>query len=520
MIKDEHWWGGAINFACKMPFDSNSDIEIRLDRYRSTVQSAPLFLSDKGRYIWSDSGFIAKLKNGCIYLEGDGDFDLDESGHSLRDAFVNAKNKHFPFENKVHTERLFYSLPQFNTWMELIKDQTEDNILAYAKGLVENGYKRGILIIDDGWQENHGVWRFHPGKFKNPKGMVEKLHRMGFKVMLWVSPWISADSDMYLDHAYINGVTRNTNHFLRMKDGNVGIFKWWNGYSAMLDMTKEGDRRLMGGQLDILTKEYGIDGFKFDGGDYVSKPINATDKDAPDLYGESSAHKGFKTIDELNAAWIKFGMKYPLHEFKNTYNTGHLPVIQRLYDKTHEWGSDGLASIIPQGTFIGLIGNPFICPDMVGGGSWTAFVYGSVDEELFVRMAQCNALFPMMQFSALPWKKLSPPYADICLKMANLHENMYEYILKAVEYSEICGEPILKNMEYAFPHKGYACIKDQFMLGDDILVAPVVEKGVTSRKVVFPDGKWVDKTDGTIYTEGEHTVPAPIDKLPYFERLL
>ena len=134
-------------------------------------------------------------------------------------------------------------------------------------------------------------------------------------------------------------------------------------------------------------------------------------------------------------------------------------------------------------------------------------------------LSECSALFPMMQFSALPWKKLSKPYADICLKMAKVHEDNYDYILQAVEYAEKTGEPILKSLEYSYPHNGYAYIDDQFMLGDKILVAPVMVKGQTERKVVFPDGKWLDKTDGKVYSKGEFIVPAPIDKLPYFEKI-
>ena len=169
MLENEYWWGGAIAQSEKMPFDNTTDITIRLASKRSTVQTAPLFVSNKGRYIWSEQGFTATFKAGEIICEGESEFVLNEQGSTLRDAFVNAKADHFPFDREVSTPREFYALPQFNTWMELVKDQTEENILAYAQGLLKNGYKRGILIIDDGWQETHGVWRFNANKFQNPK---------------------------------------------------------------------------------------------------------------------------------------------------------------------------------------------------------------------------------------------------------------------------------------------------------------------------------------------------------------
>ncbi len=530
MLKDERWWGGKIKGAEKMPFDESTELTIDLADGRGTTASAPFFLSDKGRFIWSEKGFALTFNKGVIEITAEAEVILDEEESTLRGAFLRAKKLYFPYKGEIHTAREFYSLPQFNTWMELIKNQTQDNILAYATALIENGYKPGLLMIDDGWQKEHGTWRFDAEKFYDPKGMIEKLHAMGFKVMLWVSPYVSLSSDDYLSLATKRGIEGDDDHLVRLKDGRVAIHKWWNGYCAMLNFNLEGDCEYMQKQLDTLVNEFGVDGFKFDGGDYTWHPVNEVDYYADrESKGESVDYMEYgwrpmeaklNTVDELNLAWIKFGMRYPLHEYKNTWKVGHLPVIERLYDKAHRWEGEGLDCLIPHGIFFGLIGNPFVCPDMVGGGVWTAFVYGKADEELFVRSAQCSALFPMIQFSAAPWRILSKEYADLCLDAAKIHESARDRIVKCVEEAEKTGEPILRNMEYQYPHCGYHGIKDQFMLGDDLLVAPVVEKGATTRKVVFPEGKWKDTTDGVVYEGGRVIeVPAPIDKLPYFERI-
>ena len=74
-------------------------------------------------------------------------------------------------------------------------------------------------------------------------------------------------------------------------------------------------------------------------------------------------------------------------------------------------------------------------------------------------------------------------------------------------------------LEYNYPHKGYGKILDQFMLGEDILVCPVIQKGSYKRKVILPPGKW-EYCDGKVY-EGdiETEANAPIDVLPYFKRI-
>ena len=79
------------------------------------------------------------------------------------------------------------------------------------------------------------------------------------------------------------------------------------------------------------------------------------------------------------------------------------------------------------------------------------------------------------------------------------------------------GEPIVRNMAYAFGEG--ETIVDQFMLGDEYLVAPVLEKGVGRRRVTLFSGKWENCADGAIYDAGEYEFDAPLDRLLYFKRV-
>ena len=78
---------------------------------------------------------------------------------------------------------------------------------------------------------------------------------------------------------------------------------------------------------------------------------------------------------------------------------------------------------------------------------------------------------------------------------------------------------MMRSMEYAFPHQGYERVNDQFLLGDRILVAPVVEKAASTRTVMIPPGKW-NGFDGKRHDgPAKVTVPAGIDELCYFEKV-
>ena len=168
----------------------------------------------------------------------------------------------------------------------------------------------------------------------------------------------------------------------------------------------------------------------------------------------------------------------------------------------------------------GLIGYPFVCPDMVGGGSWTSFLPGSpFSQELFVRSAQVQALSPMMQISASPWRVLDAEHQALFLAAVRLRQKFAADIVALAKRAAKDGEPMMRSLEYAYPGRGYAKIMDEFLMGENLLVAPVVEKGATSRKAVIPPGRWLG--DDGVEVEGptEIVVNAPLKRLPYFKRI-
>jgi hypothetical protein len=137
---------------------------------------------------------------------------------------------------------------------------------------------------------------------------------------------------------------------------------------------------------------------------------------------------------------------------------------------------------------------------MVGGGQFTDFVnpdtlalhpHSRVDGELFVRYAQAAALFPMVQFSLAPWRVLAPLHLDAVVAAARLHTRLAPEIMRLARHAAATGEPMLRHMAFVFPHlAGAERIADQFMLGDDVMVAPVLRQGVAWRYVAVPDGAW------------------------------
>lgn len=194
-----------------------------------------------------------------------------------------------------------------------------------------------------------------------------------------------------------------------------------------------------------------------------------------------------------------------------------LPPAQRLRDKFNEW--DDLDKRIPDLMSQSVMGYAYTCPDMIGGGEYQSFLKAAtIDEELVVRSAQVHALMPMMQFSVAPWRILSKENNAICLKMAKLHLEMGPKILGWAQRAAKSGEPIVQPMAMALPEGGYEKVKDQFVLGGGIIVAPVVTKGARTRSVLLPPGEW-QAEDGTLHQGGgKIEIQVPLERLPYFTR--
>ena len=263
--------------------------------------------------------------------------------------------------------------------------------------------------------------------------------------------------------------------------------------------------------------DYGVDGFKFDGGSMTaytnSRVINGQ-------YRGTSEGK-YSPLRQ-NIAWNEFGARYKFHEYKDTYKGGGKATIQRLCDRNHHWNKDGINTIIPNSLVQGLLGHPFICPDMIGGGEWSYNVKPGfkVDEELFIRMAQVSVFFPMMQFSWAPWRVLSEKSCKYIAYLADLHTKMAPEIFEIIKArSATTGEPVIRTLEYEYPHCGYEQIKDEYLCGGDILVCPIVTQGTFEKDVVIPkEAEWQDER-GNLYEEGIHRIKTPIDRLLWFRKV-
>jgi len=493
------WWAGIINKGEVMPLKNGFSGSF-YSNYGNQVN--PLLISNDGQTIWSEHPYEFEVKNDTIYVHSKTkELFYAQSGTTLKEAFLYASKSYFPPAGKM-PDKLLFSAPQYNTWIELMYDQNQEDILKYAKSIIDNGFPPGVLMIDDNWQENYGKLDFHPGRFSDPKKMMKELHGMGFKVMLWISPFISPDCDVY---------RKLDQEGLLLKDpqskdtiNNSAIIRWWNGASAELDLSNPKAGIWFQDQLDYLQKTYGVDGFKLDAGDF-------------EFYENTLSYIPGTTPQQHSELYGKIGLKYPLNEYRAMWKMAGQPIVNRLRDKYHTW--EDVEKLVPHMLLQGIVGYNFTCPDMVGGGDYISFMPGAnLNQNIIVRSAQTHALMPMMQFSVAPWRILDKEHFAAVKKAIEVRKKYTPLIMKLIEESAYSGEPIVRSLEYVFPHKGYENIVDQFMLGDKIMVAPVLTDK-DERSIVFPKGKWKSWQGKMIKGPKTIKIKVAIDEIPIYEKM-
>ena len=507
-LAGEKWWGGILHRGWEMPYGNTPrPIDLGLEG----GVTAPFLVSSAGRYVWSDRPFVYAFTNDVLTVASDVEkVEPVVAGTTLREAYLAASAKHFPFNGRTPAELLF-AKPQWNNWIEIaIQGMRQTSVDAYTEALARSGFPCGVYIMDGGWLSHNGSYRFHAPDFPESRTRlvvgedILAVDHVALPVAQHlVLAAVGAHERRRPDHRLPPLLADAAEHAPGVR---AGVVWWWSGISCVWDLTYALGWDDYAQTLRRFAAEYGIDGFKWDAGDVgpMARTLRFHD---PAKRAVDWAHDYVRVCAEL----------FPYNEYRVGFRTGGMPVMQRLPDVYHRWEAIRRVSGMVQAA--GLLGSPYVVADMVGGGEATTYRPGGYfSEKLFVRSCALAALHPMMQFSAAPWRYLSPGNVEICRAFANLHVEFAPYILDLARHAARTGEPIVRTMEYEFPHAGFAKPMTQFMLGPKWLVAPVTaeDDAVT---VELPAGCWTDDL-GTVHV-GPKTLTlthVPLGRLPRYAR--
>lgn len=429
--------------------------------------------------------------------------------------------------------------PIWTTWARYKTRVSQEKVLKYAQEIVDRGLPRSVMEIDDRWQVAYGDLQFDTKKFPDPVGMVNALHDMGFKVTTWVHPFVQRESQAYVegaekgyfvgcdmadtthDHSqffsalrtwdWLFGNISSPTQFSKAPGGSkIGFFKWWNTPPvAALDVTNPEAVEWFVARLKKLQIETGVDGFKFDAGEPCFLPRMPR------------THEPLSTPAEYTQMYVeRVAGQFAggVSEVRTGHSNHDVAIMYRMGDRFSTWdAANGLRSLIPTLLTSGVLGYPFCLPDMIGGN---AYFNTFPDKELLVRWTQVNALMPAMQFSLAPWD-LGRETELLVAKALAIRRKLEDHLVALAEEAAESLTPICRPLWMIAPDEEDTYeIQDQFALGNDIIVAPVVSRGARSRDVYLTQGTWRDVVNGSVIEGGQwiRNVSSPLDHLPVYIR--
>ncbi len=393
------------------------------------------------------------------------------------------------------------------------------------------------LWIDNPWQISYNDFRIDPKRFTDPPAMMAKLAALGLKVIGWTTPYLEVAHGAPANEAQmLEADAAAKGYFVKDATGKAFISPTapvGEGGAPLVDFTNDAAKTFWIALVDRATTA-GFSGYKVDYGEELlpalfnarlelrfadgttghtarTYPIaeHATyhaslDKTVPGngiLIVRASAYGGATQADivwpgDLDSAFQKFGDAKP--------SGGKLV--------------GGLPSAVVAAQTLATSGFPAF-------GSDTGGFRGEPTRESLLRWAEHTALSVVLQLggggdSHNPWM-FDEEAATIYGGLARLHQRLVPYLAAMMAAATKDGTPTIRPLPLAFPSDvgSRARADDEYLLGPDLLAAPVVVAGVTSRDVHMPPGKWISWWDASIH-EGpkDENVAAPLGQPPLFAR--
>ena len=389
-----------------------------------------------------------------------------------------------------------------------------------------------VLYLDIDYMDGFRDFTFSPARYPDPAGLLAELAAEGFKVVPIIDPGIKRDPT---DATFAEGLAHDA--FCRLPSGALFTGSVWPGACVFPDFSQAAVRAWWGERHRTLV-EAGVAGIwndmnepaltAFLTGEEPVPPGATLDPDvvhrAGGADGPPLAHAAFH-----NAYGVQ--MARATHEGLARLRPGERPFvlsrsgsagIQRYAavwtgDNTSLWAHLRMGLRMCLG--LSLSGVAFAGADV--GGFW-----GDATGEMLVRFTQLGALLPFFRNHSArrthpqePWA-FGQPYEAMCRAAIELRYRLLPYLYTCFERAAQDGRPIAAPLLFAQPEdEAAARCDDQFLLGDDLLVAPVLDDETYTRSVYFPDGVWVDWANGQRITgRARATQAAPLDALPLFVR--
>lgn len=370
---------------------------------------------------------------------------------------------------------------------------TQEEVLQIAKTFEEKNIPLDVLYLDIDYMDGFRVMTFKSPNFDKAKELIKTLKEKGIKTITILDPGVKVDEEYGVFKRGKEG-----DFFTKKLDGEIYIGAVWPNDSAFPDFSNEKCRQWWKKELKSFIKHYDIDGIWNDmnepcvfNNDFKTLPENCIHdsdygiiehKEFHNRYGMEMSRCSKEAQDELDENKRGFSMT------RATYAGGQRYSSVWTGDNMSLWSQ--LRMSISMNCNLGISGFSFVGNDVSGFGLDSS-------EELFIRWNQVGTFLPILRNHSNMYTRRQEPWAfgkraeDIARKSIELRYELMPYLYDMYYFSHTKGLPVFRPMIMEFQNDiNLINNKEQFMFGENILVAPILYEGETLKTVYLPEGTW------------------------------
>lgn len=394
--------------------------------------------------------------------------------------------------------------------------RTQAETLGVVDTLKRAGYPLDGIILDLYWygkEQDMGRLDWEPSQWPEPGKMLRRLRDRGVNLVAISQPFVLRNGrgvDNY------NALTRDS---LLLLDslGNTQEVEIWVGSGGMFDVSNPATREWLANRYRKLTDQ-GVSGWWGDLGEPEQHPLSAVHHNglAANLYHNQYGNDWSEIIYDL------FRSQYPDRRIMTMMRAGttglqRYSVFPWSGDVSRSW--EGLQAQVPIMLNSGLSGTAYMSHDV---GGFAVDPANAFIPELYVRWLQLGLFSPVLRTHAQQYAEPYnyPEQADIIEQLIRDRYRWLPYNYTLAYENAAKGYPLVRPLSFTEPGAAYDSVADEYLWGSEVLVAPVLTPGTTSRTVTFPDGQWLSMANpDTVYQpHTTATVEAPLDVIPTFVR--
>uniref|UniRef100_A0A1B6CHQ1 Glycoside hydrolase family 31 N-terminal domain-containing protein n=1 Tax=Clastoptera arizonana TaxID=38151 RepID=A0A1B6CHQ1_9HEMI len=388
---------------------------------------------------------------------------------------------------------------------------TEQAVINYTEDVIALGFlKQGHVLLNEFWQAEAGDFNVDVKRFPTMEQTIEIIHRRGFRIVLSVQPFISTESINFMSTVQSGILAKERQNESIKKVPALTSYKTMSSV-AMLDVTNNNTQPWLVQQLSRLIKNYSIDSFYLDLG---------TAYDMPHYF---QMEQNLTNPDHFKALFTNMIQSSvgKVIGVSGAITRPPAPIFVSLPSLSSTWES--LQVIIPTTLTYGIVGYPFLMPGPVGGDYSLDGDNKLPDKELYIRWLQLVTFLPVIRYSYLPSQyKDDDQVLDIAKTLTALRQKTVNPLLKKYMMEALdSGTPLIRPLWMLDP-SDTAChhVKDEFSIGEEIIVAPILQPNTHQREVYLPAGVWKDGIDSSLRKGSRwiHHYKVPLDRIAFFVR--